>query len=198
MEYDVKKLAELTEAQKSQAMDIFVEGFYNIFSVAVSKDKTVLHKLMSTSFDPEMVYIGLQEELPVGFFAIGNSQKRPVKINLETCKTLFGERKGAMLCKQMGAMLEKVNVNQPDEAYIDYVATSPAHRGKGVAGAMFRYLFAHLQYRVYTLEVLSKNLNAKRLYEGLGFVKVKTGFNIMTMLFRLGRPIFMRKNLGNR
>jgi hypothetical protein len=39
---EIKKLSELDDKQLNQAMDVFVEGFYNVFS-SVSKDKEKLH-----------------------------------------------------------------------------------------------------------------------------------------------------------
>jgi len=41
---EIKKLSELDENQINQAMNVFIEGFYNIMS-AITKDKEKLQRL---------------------------------------------------------------------------------------------------------------------------------------------------------
>ena len=45
---EIKKLSELDEKQVNQAISVFVEGFYNVFS-SISKDREKLHKLFKYS-----------------------------------------------------------------------------------------------------------------------------------------------------
>ena len=47
---EIKKLSELDENQLSHSINVFVEGFYNVFK-SVSKDKEKLHMIFKSSFD---------------------------------------------------------------------------------------------------------------------------------------------------
>lgn len=193
MPYEIKRLCELDEGQVHQAITIFVDGFYNIFSLAVTKDKEILHALFLASFNRDMVYVLLDGGEVLGFMGLGNSERRAVRLDRDACIQLFGKWQGKMLYKQMGGMLEKINVQHGQEVYIDYVTTSQTYRGKGIASHLFKYVFETLPYTTYTLDVMSKNVNALRLYESLGFRKVKYMFNPITLICGLGRPILMRK-----
>ncbi|SES03248.1 Acetyltransferase (GNAT) family protein [Gracilibacillus ureilyticus] len=58
-------------------------------------------------------------------------------------------------------------------ASIEFVATSSAFRGKGVATAIMSYLLTLHEYDYYILEVADTNTNAVKLYEKLGFMEFK-------------------------
>ncbi|MCL2003278.1 MAG: ribosomal protein S18-alanine N-acetyltransferase [Oscillospiraceae bacterium] len=64
-----------------------------------------------------------------------------------------------------------------DEGYITNLATAPAHRRKGIAGALMRELLsaaAERKLRFITLEVRESNLPARGLYEKHGFAPAGT------------------------
>jgi ribosomal-protein-alanine N-acetyltransferase len=54
------------------------------------------------------------------------------------------------------------------------LGVSSQFRGKGVAQALFRYSFDHIQTYYYSLEVKTTNHSAISLYEKFGFTKRKT------------------------
>lgn len=191
-EYEIKKLSELNHLQVEQAVAIFIDGFYYIYAKAVSKDKTLLQELFIDAFDYEMVYACLYEERVVGFLGLGNSQKRCVALSKETCKRLFGNFKGAMIYMQMGGMLHEITVHGITEGYIDYITTDDNYRGKGIATRLIKYVCDTLSYESYTLDVLSKNTTAKRLYEHLGFVQTHIKKNPLVMLGGFGNQIVMK------
>lgn len=191
-EYDIKKLSELNPWQVEQAVAIFIDGFYYIYAKAVSKDKTLLKELFIDAFDYDMVYGCLYEDRVVGFLGLGNSHKRCITLNKETCKRLFGSFKGAMIYMQMGRMLHEITVQGINEGYIDYITTDDNYRGKGIATRLIKYVCDTLSYKSYTLDVLSKNTTAKRLYEHLGFVQTHIKKNPLVMLGGFGNQIVMK------
>jgi hypothetical protein len=77
---EIKKLSELSENQINQAINIFIEGFYNIVS-AISKDKEMLHWLFKNSFNYDITYAYLQNGEVVGFLGLENYQKRALNLN---------------------------------------------------------------------------------------------------------------------
>lgn len=192
IEYEIKKLSELNHSQVEQAVAIFINGFYYIYAKAVSKDKTLLKELFIDALDYDMVFVCLYEDLVVGFLGLGNSHKRCVTLSKETCKRLFGNFKGAMIYMQMGGILHEISVHEINEGYIDYITTDDNHRGKGIATRLIKYACDTLSYESYTLDVLSKNTTAKRLYEYLGFIQTHIKKNPLIMLAGFGNQIVMR------
>lgn len=191
-EYEIKKLSEINCSQVEQTIALFIDGFYYIYEKAVSKDKALLQQLFIDAFDCDMVFVCLYEERVVGFLGLGNSHKRCVALSKETCKRLFGNFKGAMIYMQMGGMLHKITVHGANEGYIDYITTDSDYRGKGIATILIKYVCDTLSYESYTLDVLSKNTTAKRLYEHLGFVQIKIKKNPLVILSGMGFQIVMK------
>lgn len=191
-EYKIKKLSELNPSQVEQAVAIFIDGFYFIYAKAISKDKTLLKELFIDAFDDDMVFVCLYEERAVGFLGLGNSHKRCITLNKETCKRLFGNFKGAMIYMQMGGMLHEITVHGINEGYIDFITTDDNYRGKGIATRLIKYACDTLAYESYTLDVLSKNTTAKRLYEYLGFVQTNIKKNPLVKLGGFGNQIVMK------
>ncbi|MCL2107377.1 MAG: GNAT family N-acetyltransferase [Oscillospiraceae bacterium] len=191
MEYRILKLSELSEAQAERAFELFAEGFFFIFS-PISKDKAKLRQLFMDSFDRQSVFVCLYEGEVAGFLAWGDHEKQPIRMRKETCLRLFGRLKGSAVYQLAGGMLSKPKVKNGGEGYLDYLTTDPAFRGRGVGTRLLRHMCAHLPYDSFFLEVLSKNENAIRLYQKLGFKKVKTKNDPFAMLVGYGRPILMR------
>ena len=191
-EYKIKKLSELNPSQVEQAVAIFIDGFYYIYAKAVSKDKTLLKELFIDAFDYDMVFVCLYEERVVGFLGLGNSHKRCLALSKETCKRLFGNFKGAIIYMQMGGMLHEITVHGINEGYIDYITTDDNYRGKGIATRLIKYASDKLPYESLSLDVLSKNTTAKRLYEHLGFVQTHIKRNPLVILGGFGSQIVMK------
>ena len=197
-DYQIVKLSQLNCAQTEQAIDLFVDGFYNIFSMSVSKDKDLLKELFIDAFDRDMVFVCLSKESVIGFLGLGNINKRCVCLSRETCKRLLGKFKGALIYAQMGRMLHEITVHAPDEGYIDYITTDSHYRGKGIATKLIKYICDTLPYKQYMLDVLSKNTNAKNLYEYLGFTQVRIKKNPLVMLSGMGRQIIMKLDVNSK
>lgn len=195
-EYEIKKLSELNRPQVEQAVAIFIDGFYYIYEKAVSKDKALLKKLFIDAFDHDMVFVCLHEGRVVGFLGLGNSHKRCVALSKEICKRLFGKYKGAVIYLQMSKMLHEITVHEKNEGYIDYITTDDNYRGKGIATRLIKYACDTLSYESYTLDVLSKNMTAKRLYEHLGFEQINIKKNPLIILGGFGNQIVMKLDVA--
>ncbi|MBQ6396494.1 GNAT family N-acetyltransferase [Candidatus Saccharibacteria bacterium] len=61
-----------------------------------------------------------------------------------------------------------------DSAEIEFLATAPEARGRGVASRLFEYMKNPDKYAELHLDVLANNENAIRLYEKQGFERVST------------------------
>ena len=191
---DIKKLSELNEEQVDQAFNVFIEGFYNVFK-SISKDKEKLHRLFKHSFDYSMVYVYLLDDEAVGFLGLADSQKRPLKLNKDIFMEVIPGFAGKMTYKGMSVAMEKLNVVNPQDIYIDYLATCPKHRSKGIGSQLIKFVRESLGYKHIELEVFSKNPRAKSFYEREGFKVVKVKSDLMLILQGFGRRIVMRLDI---
>ena len=191
---EIKKLSELDEKQTNQAISVFVEGFYNVFS-NISKDKEKLHKLFKNFFDYDMSYAYLQDGEAVGFIGLADYRKRPLKLNREIFMETMGGFAGRMSYNAMTAAMEKLNVVSPQDIYIDYIATDPKHRSSGIGTKLIEFVRNGLGYKHIELEVFSKNPRAKQFYERVGFKTVKVKRDFIMAVQGFGRRIVMRMDI---
>lgn len=191
-QYEIKRMTEINDKQFEEAIYVFVDSFQHLFTFAKNSEDLIV--LFRESFVKEMIYVYIEDEKVLGFLGIATNKQRPLLFSTDVCKQLFGNIKGGIIYKQLNAMLTKPVVNKDDELYIDHLATSQKARGKGIGTTLLKYAFAMPGYTTWYLEVLSKNLNAKRLYESLGFVAYKKQYSLLA-LQGVGNPIKMKKQL---
>lgn len=192
----IRRLSDLDMNHKVRALDIFVDGFRNVLSF--TKDDEILKELFMDSLDFTLSYVAICDDNVIGFMAIGNNKKRPVKFDIEKCKKLFGDVKGKIIKKQLSSIMEKIAVEGDKDLYIDYLTTDKKHRGKGIGSKLIEYACESLGYETCYIEVLSKNIPAKKLYENIGFKVYKRHYNLITIFEGLGYLIKLKKEIGTR
>lgn len=173
----VVKLSELDNEYKEKAVHLFVDSFYNMYT-SLTKDKNILCKLFLYSFDFSLVYIAMYDNTLAGFLGIAHNKKRTMHFEKLKCIELFGRVKGYIIYKQLGYLLERPNVINDKDVCIDYLATDSNYRGKGIATKLIEFACNELGYDECYLEVLTKNITAKRLYEHTGFQEYKRSYSI--------------------
>ena len=191
MERSIIQYGQLNENQKLEVVEIFVDGFGHLMSF--SKDREVLKQLFLQALNPLYIYALVEKEKVLGMLGVGTNKIRPIKLEINLCKDLFGNFRGALICKQMNAIFQSQAVKDDTDLYIDVLATSKQFRGKGVATRLLQYSFDLQGYKNYYIEVLSKNMNAKTLYEKIGFVEYKKTRFSPIALMGFGYPIKMKK-----
>jgi ribosomal protein S18 acetylase RimI-like enzyme len=188
---EIKKLSELDEDQVNQSVDVFVEGFYFTLK-SLCKDKEKLHRLFKNSIDYNMTYACLQDGEAVGFLGLANHEKRPTKLNKEIFIEILGGFAGKLYYKAVSANFEKPKPIGPQDIYIDYIATSPEHRSKGIGTQLIEFTRDTLGHKHIELETYSKNTRAIILYERLGFKITKVKRSFIMRLKGFGNFVFMR------
>jgi len=192
MEYKVCKLSELSEKQIDCAASICTEGLYNILSV-ISKDKVVLKELFKESFDNEMNYACLYNDEVIGFMGLSDSSARAAgKMKQESFERLFGARKAKMMYKAISSAFTKLKTYSGNAVEIEFLAAASHFRGKGVGTQLIHYLCSNLPYESCVLDVYSKNPDAKRFYERLGFKVIKVKSDWTLRLRGIGKTITMQ------
>lgn len=190
---EIKRYGQLSSVQKDEAVEVFLEGFGHMMSF--SKDKQDLKDLFSVAFHPEYFYTYIENEKVLGILGIATNHIRPIKFDLNQCMKTLGKWKGYIVCKQMNMIFQSQAVRKETDLYIDVLATTKTARGRGVATKLLEYAFALPRYEEYYIEVLSKNQNAKRLYEKKGFVAYKRKYVSFIRSMGFGYPIKMKRNV---
>lgn len=189
----IENLSVLENEYKVKAIRLFVDSFYDMYT-SISKDKKVLNDFFLNSLDFSLIYVAIFDNNIIGFMGIANNKKRTMHFDKAKCIELFGKLKGGISYYQLRALLEKPNVKNDTDLCIDYITTDENYRGKGVATKLIEYACNNLGYKDCYLEVLSKNLTAKKMYEHNGFVEYKRVFNPV-LLMGGGSIIKMKKQL---
>lgn len=190
-EYKIVEFGSLNDIQKEQAIDIIIEGFGHMMTF--TKDKMILKELFRKGFHTSLFLCYVEDKEVLGVMGLGTNKVRPLKFEQDICVSLFGKRKGTILCKQMNAIFQKPVVKGDQELYIDILATSSSARGKGIATALLKYAFDLQGYELCYIEVFSKNVTAIRLYKKVGFTIYKKEIFSPMRFVGAGYPILMKK-----
>lgn len=166
---------ELSFDPRPQMGRIFAEGFYQWLKY-FTKDKEKLSRAMAHIFILDHFYLAVEGDKIAAITACTDGKSPPVKLDKKIlCQTL-----GFVAGRMAYMMLSKHLVNHPypfevmpQTGSIEFVATAPEFRGKGVAYGLIEHIMNAASYREYILEVASNNTSAIRLYEKLSFVEFK-------------------------
>lgn len=191
MEYKIEKLSNLGYKENQQVAKIFIDGFGYMFK-RLTKDKELLIKCFESAFVRDLFYVALDKDRIVGFVGISDNKSRAMKLDRNIFRKYFGNFTGGVFCSQIGFMMEKPIMKEAYECYIDLLGTDIEYRNKGVGTELLNYVHNELQYDEYYIEVLSKNVTAKRLYEKIGYKLMKVNNNIFLKMQGLGSAEFMK------
>ena len=186
------KYKDLTESQKIELIEIVIDCFGHLMTF--TKNKDVLKSLFLSGLNPDYTFAYVEESTVVGMLGLGTNSIRPLKFHKDTCVKLFGKVKGSILEKQMNAIFQSKTVKENTDLYIDFLATAKSSRGKGIATKLLEFSFSLSGYTDFYIEVFSKNINAKRLYEKLGFSIIKKNKLSFLLLQGNGYPIKMKRS----
>ena len=193
MEAQILNYGKLTDVQKAEAVDLFLEGFGHFMTF--SKDEAAKKKLFIEIFDPELFICYLEEDNVLGLMGLGNNKKGPIDFKKENCQKYFGKLKGSLISKQMNAMFQKPAVSSDRELYLDTLVTASSARKKGIGTALINEACLFGDYESVVVEVFSDNENAIKFSEKNGFVTVKENKGSVMRFLGSGYPITMSKTL---
>lgn len=193
MEKKFSEYGELNDAQKAEAVDLFLEGFGHFMTF--SKDEAAKKNLFIEIFDPEFFICYLEDDKVLGLMGLGNNRKRPIDFKKESCVKYFGKLKGALISKQMSAIFGKPAVSSDRELYLDTLVTNPNTRKKGIGTALINEACSFGDHDSMVVEVFSDNENAISFYEKNGFETVKENKGSVMRFLGSGYPITMAKKI---
>lgn len=193
MDMEIKQYQQLNSKQQEKVLEVFIDGFGHLMTFAKSDEE--LKRVFASAFHPSLVYACIEEDKVLGLLGIATKHIRPIKLELELCIKMYGKLKGTLLCKQMNGIFQSQVVKEETDLYIDVLATAKEERGRGVASKLLNYALTLDDYKDFWIEVLSKNINAKRLYEKIGFKEYKKNRISFIRLVGYGYPIKMKYDM---
>ena len=193
MEKKFSEYGELNDAQKAEAVDLFLEGFGHFFTF--SKDEAAKKNLFIEIFDPEFFICYLEDDKVLGLMGLGTNKKRPIDFKKEICRKYFGKLKGTLISKQMNAIFQKPAVSSDRELYLDTLVTDPECRKKGIGTTLINEACSFGDYDSLIVEVFSDNENAIRFYEKNNFIAVKENKASVMRFLGSGYPVVMERKI---
>lgn len=197
MNYEVKRLSDLKYEYTTQVSKIFIDSFGHMFK-DFTEDTKALQECFEKSLITSMIYVALDNHKVVGFIAVSTNKSRVLNFNAKAFAKNFGRIRGNIFCAQLNMIMGKPAVKNDNECYIDFIAVDKEYRSKGVATILFNYVHENETYDEYNLDVLSKNENAIKLYEKLGYEVVIVKKNLITNLNGLGDMVIMKYSTNNK
>jgi ribosomal protein S18 acetylase RimI-like enzyme len=158
---------------RPQISRIFVEGFYQWLKY-FSKDKEKLTRALIHMFDVSKFYVAVDGERVAAITAFTDGVNPPIHLEKKELRRHLGLIGGAFAYSMLKQNLE--NHSYPFDVTarmgsIEFVATAPEYRGRGVAADLIMHIMDETPRAEYVLEVADTNTTAVRLYERLGFVE---------------------------
>lgn len=177
---NIVKLTELTEEQLMQAADVYVNSYYNELS-SMSKDKSMLKKIIKASLNKDQFYAATIDGQVVGIMAYSTSITRSQHFDKGFLRSILGKVQGSVVHYFLAKQFHLPAPILRDECFLEAVATDPKYRGRGIATALLLHLIHQLPYQVFKLEVVDTNYAARSIYEKQGFHTYKA---VKQRLFR--------------
>ena len=188
-----------SEDAKDKISKIFVDGFYQ-WLLYFSKDKDKLVKAFSHMFNQDIFYIALSDGQICGIAACSDGKAKSVHLEKRELKKHLGLVKGTIASIVLKREFEEKQYPfplEPHTGYIEFVATAPEYRGKGVASGIITGIFKNTPYTNYVLEVADTNHNAVNLYTKLGFKEFKRVPEKHSKRSGINYLVYMRYMKGN-
>lgn len=174
---EIRRASELGESAQISISEIFVDGFGQHF-VYFSKDRQKLVRAFAHSFVLAVFYVALVDGEVAGITALTDGKASPLHFRWREFIRHLGLVRGTIATFILRRYFQDPAAETGTGiGSVEFVATAPKFRGKGVASAIMHHLFALPQYEQYVLEVADINTSARNLYHKLGyreFRRVKT------------------------
>lgn len=169
----IKKLSELSEAQKKQFIDLFADSFLKDLDKKRKYEKQE-KVIFLDAILPEFAAAFIIDDTVAGLVMFSNMYHASLKFDRALCRKQMGKFSGSFAYSMLKAIFETPTAQKEDEGYIDFLCVHEDFRRRGIATRLLEYAYAQENKPHYILGVLSKNERAKKLYVKQGYIKTKT------------------------
>jgi ribosomal protein S18 acetylase RimI-like enzyme len=168
---EIKRAIEFNDGIREKISTLYIDGFYDIGLKHFSKDKEVLTQAFSPMFPLEYFYVAVINNEVAGMVACLGKGNICLNIDKKIFTKYFGRFLGFMAYFTNKQYIKNLPVHKMDNetAVIEYVVTNSKYKGKGVASALIKHIFALPEYKHFLIEVADTNPIAFELYKKLGF-----------------------------
>ncbi|MCK6211647.1 GNAT family N-acetyltransferase [Georgenia sp. EYE_87] len=166
----VERGDELGEGYRRRITEVYVRSFAEDF-VAFSRDTGRLADAFEHMLLLDRFYVALVDGEPAGLASLTEGGQSLFAPRWREIRRHLGLARGLLAYVVIRGWFMRASAGaRPGLAEIGFVATEPAHQGRGVATALLRHLVALPGYREYVLEdIKDTNAPALGLYARLGF-----------------------------
>ncbi|MGL3150517.1 GNAT family N-acetyltransferase [Microbacterium sp. A82] len=170
----IKRGDELGEEYRRRITEVYVRSFAEDF-VAFSRDTDKLAAAFEHMLLLKRFYIALVDGEPAGLASLTGGDQTLFAPRLREIRHHLGLARGLLGYVVIRSWFMRPSDDaQPGLAEIGFVATEPAHQGRGVATALLSHLLAQPGHHEYLLEdIKDTNAPALSLYAKLGFTVYK-------------------------
>lgn len=163
----------LENHQFSEAAQIYYQAFERKLQPSL-KDSISGQQILSESFNPAQVIVALKDNILVGVVGFQSTESRFVNPKLSSFIKQFGLIRGWTQYLIM-ALISRYPTKS--ELVLDGIAVNQSMRGQGVGTQLLNTVVEYANNHKFTrvrLDVIDTNPDARRLYERVGFIEVKT------------------------
>jgi ribosomal protein S18 acetylase RimI-like enzyme len=156
---------------REQISRTFAVGFYQWLKY-FSKDTGRLTRALAHMFDLSKFWVAVDGKTVAAITACSDGVRPPICLDKAELRRHLGLIRGSLAYSMLKTNLQEHGYPfelPPQAASIEFVATAPEFRGKGVAFALIEQVMKNGGHTEYVLEVADTNRTAMRLYERLGF-----------------------------
>jgi ribosomal protein S18 acetylase RimI-like enzyme len=151
-------------------------------------------------FDLSKFWVAVSGETIAAIAACTDGVKSPVNINKSELRRHLGLIRGSFAYSMLKTNLQDHGYPfevPPQAGSIEFVATAPGYRGKGVANALIEHIMQACGKGEYILEVADTNATALRLYKRLGFEEFERVMEKHPKQSGLNYYVYMRRNMAS-
>ncbi|MDR0382293.1 MAG: GNAT family N-acetyltransferase [Oscillospiraceae bacterium] len=183
---------------REQISRVFVVGFYQWLKY-FTKDVELLTRALAHMFDLSKFQVAVEGGTIAAITACTDGVKPPIRLDKAELRRHLGLVRGLLAYSMLKTNLQEHGYPfeiPPRTGSIEFVATAPEFRGKGVAFALIEHVMKTCGYVEYVLEVADTNTVAIRLYERLGFKEFHRVPEKHPKQSGLNNYVYMKREMG--
>jgi len=166
----IKKATEFDDSIREKITELYVDGFFDLLK-GLSNDKAKIREAYSLMLPIEYFYVAVIDNEIAGMTACLGRGNISLNIDKKIFIKYFGIVRGLAAYYANKHFIKNMPIHEIDNetAIIEFVVTDSKYRGKGVASALIKHIFALPEYKHFLIEVADTNPGAFELYKKLGF-----------------------------
>ena len=156
---------------QKQMSKIFVDCYYNYFK-RFCTDKEKLYKIFKNSFNLNMFYCVLLDDMLIGFSSISDGFVSPIKLNRFKMYYYLGLSLGKRMYKYLKTIfIDRDYAFEIDSecAMLEFISIKEDYRNKKIGYTLVNHVMCDNEYKRYLAKVGDNNISARKILNNIGF-----------------------------